>query len=138
MTNDRLIDLTKTIEAETGVSDMDMLSKSRKEEICRARYLFFYFSKTHLNWTERQVASYLKKNRTMYYHFQKRHDEYLQHNKEYQHIFHSIRKIMDVGFVPIPKQIILTKSEKLNQRLLNYRMLIGLEPIDNSLDECVG
>jgi hypothetical protein len=119
--------LLRVIQNETGVGQIELSSKSRLREVVQARYLFYHFAANYLSWTEKMITSYLGKNRTLIHHFKKMHMDLAGYDKDYSHLYYRIRKIMDIDQLVEEPKIRLTLAEEVRRKLLNRRMLIGME-----------
>jgi len=119
--------ILRVIENETGVSEIEMASKSRKQHIVWARYVFANLVEQYLYWTERQITSFLQKNRTMIFHYHFKHKQFMENDKDYIELYSRVLSLVSSALIASPPVAPLSRKEQKNVRLLNRAMLIGVE-----------
>ena len=128
---ENLMRILRIIENEMGVSESEMTSKSRLRDNVWARYIFSQIANEYLYWTDRQIYSFLNIDRTSLLHCNFKHRQFLDNDKEYTHIYKKIYSVVADEISTMPKATPMTPKQIANVRMLNKRMLIGLEPVES-------
>tara|TARA_R100001443_G_scaffold2640_3_gene8644 strand:+ start:222 stop:653 length:432 start_codon:yes stop_codon:yes gene_type:complete len=69
-------------------------NKTRKREVVLARMVFANFLQFEVGLKEETMTKYLKRDRSSFYHYQKRHNLYMSNEKiypEYNHLFMQVK-----------------------------------------------
>tara|TARA_R110000764_G_scaffold85788_1_gene166431 strand:- start:188 stop:625 length:438 start_codon:yes stop_codon:yes gene_type:complete len=86
------------VEDQAGVPYGSIDSNTRKQEIVKARIVFASFLMEQVGLKVDQLTEYVKRDRTNFYHYQKKHEGYMSDRRVYPEYFDLYNNVNDAYF----------------------------------------